>query len=64
MLLDLHFNNSELLVTILNLLFDLSIIQEPLGKEVNWLLGLLLVHYSHTLGYDRAKFFALYIVSV
>ena len=64
MLLDLHLNEGDLLVSILNLSLDLRVIQEPLGQEVNWLLGLLLVHHGHTFGDDRTQVFTLDIVSV
>ena len=63
-LLVLQLDDGEWLLTILNLSFDLWVVQKPLGQEVHWLLRLLLVHNSHALSDDLAELFALYIFCV
>ena len=64
MLLDLHFDDGNLLVTILDHALRLRVIQEPLGQEIHRLLGLPLVHDSHALGDDLTQLLTLDIVGV
>lgn len=40
------------------------VVEEPVGKEVNWVLRICFVHNSHALGNDRAQLFALEVLCV
>ena len=63
-LLDLHLDKCDLLVAIIDHALGLRVVEQPFGKEVDGLLGLLLVHDGHTLGDNLAQLLALDIVSV